>query len=249
MPESRYDVIANWYDEMTRTNTTSQDMILSSLFELLGDIQGQHICDLACGQGHISRLMAQKGANVTGIDLSEKLVEIAKRDEATEPLGIVYHVDDAESLVRLNNAYFDAIVCNLALMDIEHLSATLQSVWRVLKLGGRFFFTLTHPCFQSPHASWIDGPHGQASREIKSYFVEGFWQSTYPHGVRGQVGAYHRKLSTYIQGVIDAGFQISAVKEPQTIRQTTDHKPDYAVVPTFLIMRCDKPDLGDDAKI
>ena len=76
----------------------------------MGDIGGMKICDLACGQGRITRRLARAGANVVGVDISERLLEIARREEESEPSGITYVRDDAHHLTGLPDQSFDGVV-------------------------------------------------------------------------------------------------------------------------------------------
>jgi len=240
MNKALYDNIAAWYDATMRAESPVQAVTLPTLFDLLGDLHGQRLCDLACGQGYVTRQLAQRGADVVGIDLSAKLLAIARQEEATNPLGITYQVDDAETLATLAGNAFDGVVCHLALMDIPDLPATLQAVWRVLRPAGWFVFSITHPCFEAPHAAWITKADGQIGREITTYFAEGHWRSSNPTGVRSQVGAHHRTLSTYINTLLETGFSLTRLVEPQATAQTAERKPEYAVVPAFMILRAEK---------
>ncbi len=240
MGKAAYDAIAGWYDACVRASALAGDVVLPPMFGLIGDMQGQAICDLACGQGRIARELARRGARVTGIDLSTELIAIARRDEGAEPLGITYVVDDAEGLASVADASFDGVVCNLALMDISDLAATIGTVWRILRRPGWFVCSITHPCFEAPHAEWRTGPDGSISREISTYFEEGRWFSHNKQGVRGQVGAQHRTLSTYINTVVDAGFAIEHMIEPRADGEAAIRVPGYRVVPAFMLLRCVK---------
>src|SRR5690606_27568859 len=122
--------------------------------ELAGEVRGRRVLDLGCGQGYMARVLAEAGADVVGIDISEALVERARRYETEKPLGIVYRTDDARALASVGDAEFDLVVCNLSLMDMPELPRVFGSVRRVLRDGGRFVFTITHPCFQMPGAAW-----------------------------------------------------------------------------------------------
>jgi len=237
MPTS-YDAIAAWYDGMVRSDSLAGDRMLQHFFDLIGPVDGQQICDLACGQGHVARALARRGAHVTGIDLSSQLIAIARRDEANDPLGITYIVDDAITLASLGDACCDGVICNLALMDIPDLAATFGAVWRILRPAGWFVFAITHPCFEAPHAQWRSSADGTTSREIVTYFTEGFWRSDNPHGVRGQVGAYHRTLATYVNTLLQSGFIIERMAEPQVTGAARE--PGYRVVPPWLHVRCTK---------
>jgi len=241
MPTAAYDAIADWYDALVCSDSFVGDVVLSHLFTLMGDMQHQQICDLACGQGRLARLFAQHGAQVVGVDISTQLLAIAQRDEAAHPLGITYIVDNAETLALLGDAQFHGVVCHLALMDIPDLTAVCQTVWRILRPAGWFVFSITHPCFEAPHATWRTATDGTISREIVTYFTEGVWHSRNLQGVRGQVGATHRMLSTYLNTLSQTGFVIDQIREPQPADTETVPVPGYHIIPAFMLVRCTKP--------
>lgn len=234
--QAAYDAIAEWYDQTVRTTDPVSEMILQALLALTEHVDGQQICDLACGQGRLSRLLARQHAQVTGIDLSPKLIEIAQRDEALEPLGIRYLVDDAMVLRALEKETFDGVICNMALMDISDLNAVYKVVWRILRPHGWFIFSMTHPCFSAPHAEWRTAEDGTVSRVVHTYFPEVFWRSTYAQGVRGQVGAYHRMLSTYINTLVQNRFQVEQLIEPKPAENSTINLGHH-IVPAFLLIK------------
>ncbi len=235
-----YDAIADWYDHLIQTVDPAADLVGSALFAMMGGIRGQRICDLACGQGYLARRLAQQGAQVIGVDLSGELIKLARHYEAVQPLDIQYAIDDATTLSTLADQSVDGVICNLALMDIPDLAATYQSVWRILRPKGWFLFSITHPCFSAPHADWQTGDDGTVSRTIHTYFPQLFWRSTNPHGVRGQVGAYHRTLSTYVNTLCQSGFHLVQLIEPEPAPDSTNYPPGYHVVPIFLIVKATK---------
>src|SRR5207244_9357187 len=100
---------------------------------LMGEVAGQRICDLACGQGRVARHLADRGASIVGIDLSAKLLAIARRHEEAAPRGIEYLHADARNLGGVADGTFDGVVCFMALMDIADLNPTLRSVARILR--------------------------------------------------------------------------------------------------------------------
>lgn len=240
MTKARYDGIAEWYDESVRKGSLTHDILLPSLFALIGNVEGKRICDLACGQGVIARQLAKQGALVVGVDISEKLLEVARRDEEIEPSGIIYVQDDAQSLTSLRDATFDGVVCNLALMDIQDFSETFRSVQRILRPGGWFVFSITHPCLHPPASRWINDRDGTVKREVGGYFEEVYWRSDNPNGVRGQVGAYHRTLSTYLNSLVEAGLTLERFVEPQATGDMAARMPGYKEIPAVLVVRCRK---------
>lgn len=240
MAEAAYDTIAAWYDESVRKRggvALTMDLVLGPLFTLMGDVRGQQVCDLACGQGLVTRELARRGATVVGVDLSAKLLDIAAQIEQEAPLGITYLQDDAQTLAGSNTNSFDGVACNMALMDIPDLHALCRSVVRVLRPGGWFVCSITHPCFQTPDSDWTEAPGGVLSRTVRGYFNEGFWRSDNPNGVRGQVGAYHRTLGTYLTTLARAGLVLEQVIEPQPAADAEVDVPGYRIVPPFMIMR------------
>ncbi|HEU5344911.1 MAG TPA: class I SAM-dependent methyltransferase [Ktedonobacterales bacterium] len=237
MSSAPYDAIADWYDAYLRENPLYAEVILPGMLALVGDVTGQAICDLACGQGFIARELARRGARVTGADLSEKLLALAQRYEASEPLGIRYLLTDAQDGAALPSAAFDGVTCGMALMPIADLRAALQTVRRILKAGGWFVFSITHPCYQTPRSRWVTREDGGAAREVSGYFDERYWTSANSSGVRGQVGEYHRTLATYLNTLIEAGLALERLAEPQAAGRSAQAVPGAREAPSILLVR------------
>ncbi len=205
---------------------------------LLGVVAGLDICDLACGQGEMARRLAGLGARVTGIDISQELLRLARERSEAEGVTVDFVEGDAMALSEEYTASFDGVVCLLALMDISDLDAVLSNVHRILRPGGWFVFAITHPCFQTPDSRWTGKAGGTVKREVRGYFREGFWQSDNPYGVRGKVGAYHRTLSTYLNALHRAGLLLEEMIEPQADDALTARVPGYREAPPVLVARC-----------
>lgn len=229
---SSYDEIAEWYDLSVRADSLLHELVEPALFALLGDVSGRRICDLACGQGVIARKIAQRNASVVGVDLSTKLLEIARGEEQNEPLGIVYIHDDAQTLSKLNSAEFEGVVCNMALMDIPDIKATFQQVQRILRSSGTFVCSIVHPCYPSQRI--------MNENIVSNYFDEGFWRSDNANGVRGKVGAYHRTLSTYVNNLVEAGLMIQRIVEPRATGRPAERVPIHQEVPAAMVFACKK---------
>lgn len=242
MLASAYDDVADWYAESIRSGSPVHAVAMPALIELAGDVAGQDVCDLGCGSGLAAKTLAAAGAKVTGIDLSAALLEIARAETTGEHGTIAFIQADIQRMPEIEDGSFDGAVCSLALMDVEHLDLCLAETSRILKNGGWFAFTITHPCFQGPESRWTGKAGGTVKREVRGYFREGFWRSDNANGVRGQVGAYHRTLSTYINALIRTGFTVDQVREPQPLDEVAARVPGYAEVPVVLAVRCSKRD-------
>ncbi len=241
MTVASYDSIADWYDEFVRTQPLLYDVVIPAVLRFVdetGDVRDRLICDLACGQGVVARQLALRGARVVGIDLSERLLAIARREMITAPHPISYLRDDVREAHSLADASFDGVVCNMALMDIPDLDATLRTVRRILTPGGWFIFSITHPCVQMPASTWVRHEDGATTRESGDYFAEGFWRPAGAPGVRGRVGSHHRMLGTYLNALIRAGLTLDHVAEPPGSEALLQRFPGYRSVPTSFIARC-----------
>jgi SAM-dependent methyltransferase len=229
---ARYDVIARAY--AARPDDYSVPATVS-LLDLLGRVNGQRMLDLACGHGPISRQLARLGAEVVGIDLSADLIAAAREREVAEPLGITYVHGDASDPGLLQGASFDAVVCNFGLSDIDDLKGTLANVVRIMRAGARFVFCILHPCF--PGAPGVSGswpPHAR-------YYDEGWWLAEGElSAIRNKVGANHRTIATYCNGLIDSGLVIDRIAEPPPEDDWARNQPGAHSVPVYLSMRAVK---------
>ncbi len=117
-------------------------------FELLGNVDGKILLDLGCGEGYNTRLLARKGAKVTGVDFSEAMIKLANEEEEKEQLGIEYRVGDAADLKMLADNTFDIVSCFMVYMDFEDIDGVSKEVARVLKPGGEAIISMPHPCFE-----------------------------------------------------------------------------------------------------
>ncbi len=200
--EARYDAVAEWYAAVLEEWGPSQ---LPAL--LRDDLADRRILDFACGEGRLCRVLAAHGASVTGVDLSQRLLEIARRHEEQSRNGIEYvHADATRPDTWWDGRPFDGVVCDMALMDIDDLHSAADAVERVTAPGGWFVLTIFHPCFpgtETQRSSWMPD-HG--------YSHEGWW-ITDGVGVRGRVGANHRMLSTYMNAFTTRRFRLTEMWE------------------------------------
>jgi SAM-dependent methyltransferase len=224
--------IAAWYDQMISRGSGPHETAVSCLLGLLPAVASARVLDVACGQGLATRALLHAGAaSVVGVDSSREMIEIAAT--RTEPMApISYVVDDAQRLSTCADESFDGVTCQLALMDIPDLIATLSSVYRVLKPGGWFVFVIGHPCFLAPEATTEIGAGGRPARLVNAYLDERFWRSSNPHGVR-RAGQDHRPLATYLNSLTAIGFRVEAVDEPRASPLLATEQPVYTEVPIF----------------
>ena len=123
-----------------------------SLASLLDVQPGRHYLDIACGNGLTSRRLAALGPQVTAFDFSSNLIEKAKARSTSLQSLISYHIVDAtdeKQLLSLGEEVFDAALSNMALFDMADIETLFRTLPKLLKPGGTFVFSLTHPCFNN----------------------------------------------------------------------------------------------------
>ena len=92
---AEYDTIAREYGASKRL-AFREHVERHTLFELLGDVEGKTVLDLACGEGFYTRLLRRAGTRqVTGVDVSAAMIELAEAEERRNPLGCLYVRADA----------------------------------------------------------------------------------------------------------------------------------------------------------
>ena len=124
-----FDKIAANYDRMNHLMTMGLDRCWRR--RAVCGLQG-NVLDVACGTGDMALLLAERGATVTGVDISEEMLEIARLKVKGERLKVA----DAEHLPFEDNT-FDAVTCAFGVRNFVHLEQGLSEMLRVLKPGGR----------------------------------------------------------------------------------------------------------------
>ena len=224
---ARYDSMADFYDATVGDSVS--DPATEALLDLAGDMTGVRVVDLACGQGRVARELARRGARVVGVDISPALLERARQAELEYPRGIAYVQADLATW-SAGETSFDAAICNYGLSDIDDLDGALKTIAAALRPDGIFVWSILHPCFPG----W--GPDAPTSWSPGGYYEEGWWLAE-NLGFRGQVGANHRMLSTYFNGLIGHGLDIEAVVEPEPGAAWSARLPAGVPVPVYLVVR------------
>lgn len=219
-----WDTAADGWVNFVRTGKdyTRDGLNNPAIFQLIGNVRDLIVLDLACGEGYNTRILARKGAIVTGIDFSEKMIEHAKHIETRERQGIDYRVSDAANLSEFSDEYFDLVTSFMSLHDIRDLDATASEVSRVLKMNGRFVFLIPHPCFEK---IVIGGEKVNAARayfEKIKYPINWNMERLSKHF---KTSSFHRTLTDYFTSLISSNFVITKFKEPRLSRQSLKNYP------------------------
>ena len=228
MAEARYDAVADFY---VAGFDSTDDPAAAALLDLLGPPAGLDILDVACGHGRITRELARRGAGLTGIDISGVLIGVAREAERGQPLGIRYLHADVTSPGWRGATTFDAVTCSFGLSDIDDLDGASAAIAAALRPGGKFVFSILHPCFAGGQD--ISGSWPTTGR----YYDEGRWTAGDAKStLRRQVGASHRMLSTYLRAFRQHGMWLDQIIEPPP-PPDWDAEHDADRNPVFLVAR------------
>lgn len=199
------------------------------LLRLLGSVAGQQVLDAGCGQGYFSRLLADHGADVVGVEPADALIERARHIEREEPRGISFVQADLAVLPDVGQP-FDAVVCNMVLLSVPDWKAAMASCVTALRPGGRFVFSVHHPAFEDLLGKWKTFRHYRVDKYFDEYALPG------PHATD-----FHRSLSDYVNEAIGLGCRVIELCEPpldETVAQNSkiDGIESYTRLPNFLIV-------------
>jgi ubiquinone/menaquinone biosynthesis C-methylase UbiE len=236
-------------------NVSRDEITLPGFLNLLPEVAGLSRLDIGCGEGQSTRLIARRGATMTGVDIAPTFIRLAREDEEREPLGIDYQVASALEL-PFPHRTFDFVVAFMSLMDIPDLGGALREAFRVLRQGGFLQLAVTHPCFDHPQRGWVrDGAGRKLAYQRSDYFsnVEGrvdewLFSATPPevqHGLaKLKTPKFFRTLSTWVNAFLAARFSLERMDEPCASEDTVRRFPSFAgcrLVPVWFMMRCRKP--------
>lgn len=202
---------------------------------MLPDVSGLRGLDIGCGEGTNTRLVAARGASMTGLDVSRRFVEHARDHEESARLGVEFIVCDGAEL-SMPDESFDFVMSTMCLMDVPDPDAVLKQAYRVITSGGFLQFSITHPCFQTPRLRWLENETGEVDGLlVGDYFagradVEEWTFNQAPDSLKSSYGNFrvahfHRTLSQWLNSLVEIGFILERLEEPRPDRETIELYP------------------------
>ncbi|MBT4098821.1 MAG: methyltransferase domain-containing protein [Gemmatimonadetes bacterium] len=206
-------------------NDFHQQLVRPAVEKLISVAAGERILDLGCGNGVFSRHLARQGAEVIGVDVSSNLIDKALARSGPKD-SIDYRVLDATSEDALATlGTFDAVVCNMVLMDIASLEPLARSLTKLLAEGGRFVFAVAHPCFNNGSGTmrsadeYTDeqGVHQRHYIKVTDYITPAMDKISGIGGVEQY--SFRRPISLLFAPFLAEGFVLDGLEEPVFPRQ------------------------------
>ena len=221
-------------------NDFHRELIRPATLRMLNPQTSERILDAACGNGVFARYLAELGVEVVAFDYSPAMIEHARERSAAYSKQIAFTIADATDYGQMlslgNGKPFDKAVANMAVMGIPDIEPLFKAVFDMLKPGGVFVFSATHPCFQTPDKSFTPDGRGVITTDYitpKRY--------SYQILTDNPKCAYHwhRPLQELFRICVDAGFVIDGLEEPVFVKGSCTHSV-WENVPLPIVIRVQK---------
>lgn len=214
---------------------------IPALFSMMPDLKGKRVLDLGCGFGeHCKQFIEQGAQKVVGIDISEKMLAVAQKENANP--NISYINMSMENIGELDEK-FDVVVSSLAFHYVEDYAGVVKNIYNLLDKEGIFIYSQENPlctCHSGGDRWTRDEKGNKIHLNLRDYGIEGERESVW---FVDNVKKYHRTFSTIINTLINAGFSIEKMIEPLPSEEILANYPDYQDLfhkPDFLLLRVKK---------
>ena len=217
--QNTYDRFSEEYVAMVsyRDEDKPWHALEKAFFDLIGDVEGLRVLDAGCGEGYVARVLEKKGAIVTAVDVSRKLVEKGKGKVGS----IDYLVADLSEGLPQFEGQFDLVASHFVLNDVPDYVGFINTIGVVTKPGGRAVMS-----FNNPYSAVL-------RHKAETYFDSGttvVYQGMSTAGVK--VYHYHRMMGEYIGAFTNSGFMLRKLVEPEPgPEESVDRRTRWLQVP------------------
>jgi SAM-dependent methyltransferase len=226
-----YETLAETYASRIDTKPHNAYYERPATLSLLPEVKGKRVLDAGCGPGVYVEWLADHGAEVVGLDVSPKMVELAKKRAGAK--AAILQADLGQPLSFFQNAVFDIILSALALNYIGDWFGVFREFYRILTQPGYIIFSVAHP--------FADFLLYKTENYFQTELVEMEWTG---FGIPVRVPTYRRPLQAVLNPLLEAGFMLDRILEPIPTDQFKQADPkDYEELfrqPGFLCIRAAK---------
>ncbi|MFX1563194.1 MAG: class I SAM-dependent DNA methyltransferase [Promethearchaeota archaeon] len=226
-----YEALAERYAALVDTKAENAYIERPATLSLLPSVKGKQVLDAGCGPGSYSEWLVLKGAFVLALDVSPKMVQLAKQRLGS--LVEVRQADLSKPLIFLKDESFDIVLCPLVLDYIRDWNSIFTEFFRVLQNEGLFIFSVEHPFTELITYGKDD------------YFITELGKTEWRgFGITVQMPHYRRPLEAMIAPLVETGFLVEQIIEARPTEKCQQHDPEtyekLSKRPSFLCIRARK---------
>ena len=182
----------------------------------LGPVRGARVLEVGCGAGQGSRWVARHGGHAVGCDVAEGMLAVGRRLNAATGLDVPLVAADARHLPFVDRSFDVVFTAFGAIPFVPDPGTIHREVARVLRPGGRWVFSTTHPM------RWVfaDDPSADHLRVVRPYFDADPYAEY--HGAELEYAEYQHTMAELVGGVLRAGFVLEDLVEPRWVEGNTE---------------------------
>lgn len=232
-----WDASAQAWIKHVETDATRIHVLDAPMLAECGDVAGKAVLDDGCGEGRFSRMLAERGAVISGIDPTIDFVEVARQKHP----GGDYRVGVAESLPFADES-FDLVISYLVILDVDDYLSAIKEMERVLRPGGRIVLANLQSFATTRVDPWIEDEDGNRLHVAVDNYSEERGDAVTWNGI--SIVNYHRPLSAYLNAFIGQGLRLEKFLEPLPTDESVKLVPrlaEYQRIPFMVIMTWSKP--------
>jgi ubiquinone/menaquinone biosynthesis C-methylase UbiE len=245
---SVWDRLAGYWDERMEAGATWQRRLIQPSVERLLRLQpGETVVEIACGNGEFARRMTELGGRVLATDFSQGMLDRARSHGGDVDYRLADATDEQSLLELAAPRSVDAIVSNMAIMDMVSIEPMVAAASRLLKPTGRFVFSTLHPAFNSGDVRpTVELDLEGDVTEVYSVKVASYGRAFSMKGVAlpGQPVEqwyFHRPLWMIVQPFFQHAFVLDGLEEPLVTESDREGRrtPEYVFtqIPGVLVVR------------
>ena len=227
-----YEALAEAYASVIDTKPHNAYCERPATLSLLPDVKDSRVLDAGCGPGVYSEWLLRRGAEVVAVDASPQMVELARRR-----LGgtvDVRQADLSKPLDFLGDSSFAVVLSPLVMEYVEDWGGAFAEFYRVLRPGGHFIFSVTHPFSDYLYFKSLN----YYETELVGCEWRGFQQ------VKVHMPSFRRPLGAMLNPLTEVGFHLESIIEPKPTEEFKEadpkHYEELSRLPCFLCIRARK---------
>ncbi|MBC1435139.1 class I SAM-dependent methyltransferase [Paenilisteria rocourtiae] len=243
MKENKYDNPA-FFEQYSKMNRSVEGLKGAGEWhafkKMMPDFTGKRVLDLGCGFGWHCLYAVENGAErAVGVDISENMLAEARKKTDSPKIS---YIQQALEDIDFPDASFDVVISSLTFHYIESFTDMCHKINRSLTKGGAFVFSVEHPVFtaQGTQDWYYDEDGNKLHWPVDSYFTEGLRTANF---LGEDVTKYHKTITTYVNTLLETGFELVSLVEPEpdaTMLASHPDMPDELRRPMMLLVSARK---------